>query len=303
MIIRDVDTSEEVVYKILERLDLTLGEEKLAVLDGSGDPFQGREADKVVFITSMNHGWLGYHQSFFRQRQRDIPLWIVLLLNDNPVVCNQAESGFKADGIRLGLFSINSEQDDMSAIAKEIRRLYNVKPKKGLLYSIRPQCGKQSLQRLLEEGLPDWSFETAEESFSEDYLVTTDASQIIIVGKTIQDFSLSVPKGMQPFYVLTMPDENVQVYLRQSLLPAKILKVIPSTLRWTEDGAAKHLFYISPLYEWWRRIGTDPSLDMRFVMWDEFGLPVSRNVYIPEKIQEFLAQFNQCEALIQALAR
>lgn len=297
IVIRDMDTSEAQSQEILNKLGMA--KEAMSVLDESVDPL-AEDTDGVLLITSMPSGWLGYHQNFFEKHRRDASYWIVLLLNDDPIVIEQAKIGFNADGIRLCLKPI-TDNTDFGQVLSEIKSVSKVNKQKVFLYSIRPNCGKKTLTDCLQEDLEGWAFETAQEAPFTDKLAESDAAHIVIVGKTLKDFAVSVPKNMNPLYVLTMPDENVQAYLHMDELPLRLLEMIPSHLQWTEEAAASHLFYISPLYEQWRKMEIIPALDSRFIMWDNFGLPLSREAYTKENIRLFLAQFNQCDRLVKRL--
>ena len=148
--------------------------------------------------------------------------------------------------------------------------------------------------------MSDYIIETSDKA-TDKLLAASDATRIVIVGTTVEELTINVPENITPFYVLTMPDENVQIYLNRETLPKKLHNLLPDEWGWTSDFIASRLFYISPLYEKWRYSQTNPMFDARFIMWDEFGLPVSPNKYSQEEIISFLSQFNQCVRLVDAL--
>jgi len=293
-IIRDYDTSADKVLDLLEKLQLENTTENISVLDDPGNMLDIPETDSVLLITTMSSGFLKYHEEFFNKNKKKIVSLAVLLLNDDKTVYHQAESGFTSNGIRLEVFTISDTCTDFSSIAAGVKKLTKIKPKKILLYSKRPGCGKHSLCGLLNEFLPGWTIETTDVN---NDLAESDASYIFILGNELLDFKTDIPANIFPYYILTMPDRNVQMYMNRKNVPEKLLEIIPEHLNWTVETTASHMFYISPLYESWRIKNTDPSLDVNFAMWDEFGLPITRSKYSITEIREFLSEFNDCEKL------
>lgn len=297
IVIRDVDTAQERASEVLERLSLRPG--SVGVLSEQTDPLSEIRDDCVLFITTMPAGCLGYHRKFFDAHRSGIPLWAVLLLNGDPVAFNQADAFFYSDGIRRQLFAVAGDMD-WAALSGAVKKLTSIRPRMALLYSVRPHCGKRSLIRLLSEDLPDWEFETAEEDSRG--IPDTSAGQLLIVGQNLTDLcAVRLPAGVEPFYVLTMPDMHVQAYLHAAQLPGRLLEYDGPPAHWTEAAAKRRLFYISPLYESWYRTNTNPVYDERFVMWDRFGLPYTESGYTEKAVRVFLSQFRQGEQLSEAL--
>ena len=143
-------------------------------------------------------------------------------------------------------------------------------------------------------------------SFLDDFdnveaIAASDASHILIVGKTMRDLAVPVPKEVRPIYVLTMLDENIQLYLDRASLPRELCRTVVRFQPMTQTEAASRLFYVSPLYETWRNDKLDPKLDDRFIMWDEFGLPEIWDRYTIENITAFLDQFDEGKRLAQRI--
>lgn len=299
IIIRDRDTEQERAAQIMEQLSINV--DSMAVLDEQYDPLSETSDDCVLFLTTMPAGCLGYQRTFFDAHRHSIPLWGVLLLNDSAVVYNHLDAFFGSNGLRRRVFRVTADTD-FETLSKELTKLTSIHPRRVLLYSVRPHCGKRSLAQLLSEDLPTWEFRTMEENPPHSGLPSTDAGQILIMGQTLSELcAVRLPAGVEPFYVLTMPDMYVQAYLNREQLPGRLLEHDGPPVSWTEANAQRHLFYVSPLYESWYRTNTNPVLDERFVMWDRFGLPCPRRDYTEEKIQEFLSQFQQCRNLANAL--
>ncbi len=294
IIVRDSDTPAWKVRQILQETGIE-GEE--IVLDSSSVQPGKKLADSVLFIATMPSGWLGYHRNYFEAHKGDDIDWIVILLNSSQTTIGQAKMGFAENKLHVSLFAEEFENADWEKIGKQIKALRRKQRKKALLYSVNPDCGKKTMAALLRDYLPKWEFETAWGNKNPDILENSDASEIIIMGRSLEELAVHIPEDRQPYYVLSKMDENVQILLQQAELPGQLLKIIPAALGWTKEKARERLFCVSPLYETWKKEDSDPHLDERFVMWDEFGLPLCAREYTEEKIRAFLRGFDQCEQL------
>ena len=301
IVVRDVDTNETTAREILGKIGFA--DSDIFLLDNGKENFApiNDSINSILWITSMPTGWLKYHQQFFFKYNKKIPLWIILLINGDSIVYNQLKNSIRS-GIRTKIVRV-TENSNWAQIIEDIKNIKQIIPNKLLLYSIKSECGKTTLRNLLLDYLPNWTIETMEASPMINGIAASDAAQIVIVGKFLKDFAIDIPEGISPFYVLTMPDTNVQLYLKRNELPLRLFDIIPKSLEWTTKKIASRFFYISPLYEQWRRAGTVPQFDSRFIMWDTFGLPFPRQDYTTDKIISFLSQFNQSEALTKALKK
>ena len=294
-IIRDIDTNENDAAAILENLSLPSGQ--LMTLGQENNPISELKTECVIYIAVMSHGCLGYQKKFF-ERHRDIPLWCVLLLNQDETTRNILDECFRSDGLRRQIITI-TPQTDWEALSLKLSKLVNTDPRMALIHSLKPGCGKKTLAKLLSIDLPDWRFITSDGSST---IHQTNAGKLIIAGESLSDLqAVNIPEDIEPFYVLTKPDCSVQDYLARNELHNKIMEMGITPSVWTESSAKQHCFYVSPLYEGWRRSGTVPLHDERFIMWDRFGLPCKSDEYTDENIQAFISQFKQCEELSEAL--
>ncbi len=296
-IVRDYDTAESLASEIALKLGI---EDKPLVLDSFTSPLKELEDDVIVYVTSMPAGLLKYHDDFFEYHKNKAGKWIVILVNDDKVTFNQLKIGFSSVGTSVDILLWSYVKDDKE-IFNRIKSSMKINNQKVLIYSIRPCCGKKTLAQVLSSSLNEWEFQVAEENSTEDYISQTDARYIIIVGRTMEDFNVHIPEGRSPIYVFTMPDENIQAYLKKDELPQVLVKYVPEHLEWTPAQAQKYFFFISPLYELWRINNVDPTLDNNFVMWDEYGLPMMRSEYTCSNVRKFLGQFNQSELLLKTL--
>lgn len=297
-IVQDRDTCGQQIPALLQELKLS---QEVLELSSGNIPAEGACEDTVLLITTMPSGWLNYHQVFFDRFRHSVTQWIVLLLNENPYVRSHLETFMRVEGSRLHIFATNPENPDFPHIEQQIRKFCRIRQKKVLLYSRRPNCGKETLKTLLQAYLPGWEFEITDQVPAVQAISNSNAAHVLIAGKDLKDFEVSVPSEVQPLYVLTMPDKNVQQYLDRASLPRKLCLTVSRYQSLTETQAADRLFFVSPLYELWHNEKIDPRLDERFLMWDAFGLPETRVQYTKENISAFLSQFEEGKHLAQKL--
>ncbi len=274
---------------------------KFSVISGADECFGLPETDSVVFITDLPTGILDYHAKFFSLNKSSVKSWTVILLNKNKVTQKQAKLCFSAPGVRVNLLTDTDTPGDIQSIRESIAEADRVQSKTVLIYSVRPDVEKELLKELLEARLPNYNFQTATETPGEDLLSKTSAAHVIVTGRTMEDFNVPLPSGISPLYVMTGIQENVQACLKRDMLAENLFRYVPDKLSLTSESAKKLFFCTSALYELWNATATDPRLDSRFVMWDEFGLPLPRKEYTTENCLRFLSRFNELPKLIRAL--
>ncbi|MBR5428360.1 MAG: hypothetical protein IK118_08420 [Clostridia bacterium] len=298
IVIRDGDTAEQTARPLLQALEIS---QQPLTINGSCDFPAIAPAERVLLLTTMSNGWLGYHKAFFDANKGKAIEWIVVLLQEDQYVLNQLRVELAPYGQNACIFAADPRDGDWNAVAQKIRARANIKKNKALLVSMRTGSGKRSLAALLKQSLPDWSFETAVINRSAAGVPETDAAHLIIVGRTADELRIRAPEQTAPFFVLTMPDRNVQAYLQRDYFPEEMLRQIEKASGITAGRILSRFYFVSPLYESWRRTDTVAKEDSRLVMWDEFGLPRPHSEYSDDNIRRFLASFNQCDALARAL--
>ena len=274
---------------------------EFSVISGADECPVLPDTDSAVFITDLPSGILDYHASFFNLNKSSVKSWTVILLNKNKVTQKQAKLCFSSSGVRVNILTDTDTPEDIQIIRETIAAAGRVQSKTVLIYSVRPDAEKELLKELLEAQLPDRTFETATETPGEDILAKTSAAQVIVTGRTMEDFNVPLPSGISPLYVMTGIHENVQAYLKREVLAENLFRYVPDKLSLTPESGKKLFFCTSAQYELWNATATDPRLDSRFVMWDGFGLPLPRKEYTSENCLRFLSRFNEIPKLIRAL--
>ena len=296
-VLKDYVTDESVIKEFVKEEKMF---DNILVLDEKQDSLVEKVQDTVVLLTDLKKGILGYHSRFIKACADKVSQWIVVLFNDDEVVYKHLYNALAETGARFEILVYSKEN---SAVYEKIKNAVSIDRKKVFIWSYYPERGKKTIAELLGKKLPEYSFDISEGGVLEDKLKNTDAGTVIIVGKNNDEFGISVPEGVQPIYIKTYADENVQLYLKKERLPLEILKLLPAHLNWTKEKATKQIFFISSLYEMWRADSVNPRLDRGFVMWDEYGLPVLLKDVEDEEIMAFLSQFNDAEKIAKKIRR
>lgn len=270
-----------------------------SVLDDVQETFSETVDDTVVFLTDMSAGVLGYHSRFIKNCADKVSQWIVILFNEDEVVYGHLYNALSETGARFEIIVTDSLNND---IIERLGNTSTINRKKILIWSFYPQRGKKTIAEILGKFLPsDYSFEITEGGTPEEGIANSDAANVIIVGKSNEEFRVPVPEGIQPVYIKTYADTNVQLYLKKDRLNPEIMKILPSHLNWTAEKAAEQIYFISTVYELWRCNGINPRLNNDFIMWDEFGLPILTEKLTDDEITQFLSQFNKLERIAEKI--
>ena len=327
LIVRDCDTPLDSVQGLLDILEVDVGQvHELSAYD-TLDSFQDAQ---ILLLTTLNPDWLMYHTRFLDSHAQATTSWMVVKVKKpgfDPAG-KQGEMSRRGklrehfQGFPMHLIPYDLETDSPQRIADEIRRAPTVQAKKLLLYSTSPCLNEEKdlLKALLQRDLLEWNIETAQSDTNRDVLAATDAQVTVVVARDFEAFykgMYACPETVHPFFVLTQPDTNVALWqktMRKTAdgvrreWPQRYLEALAKWVGASTDIVAQRTFYISPLYEIWRRDAFVPQGDPRFVMWDDYGLPVRLNTETAEQqanynktVAAFLAQFNEGEALIRVL--
>jgi hypothetical protein len=268
------------------------------------DPNKGLDGtpndnESYVFITELPNDILGYHGKFFEEH-REAPKWFFILVNRNDHGVSLIEGAVLKYGLNG---SIVYHAPDLTAFVKAVTSIdAEIKPIRGkvLLYSKHKSKGVQELSALLaEQGTPV-------ETLVSDPLSTqgppeTDASILLLCGETVSDFKdLPLPKYLEPLFVITQAEKNIQQYLRQ----ASLIDALAYGFTMTKERVKERLFVTSTAAFKIKKEKTyNPNaIAPDFVIWDAFGLPVPRKAWTEPFVEAFMeSNFADNDRLVSKL--
>lgn len=261
--------------------------------------------DCVILISAMANGFKADHKKLFMENP-EVSRWIVVLVKQNYVI--------SANNIINTLNALHAQGEvipcpiyDAEALRAEIgKRLgqATINKKSCLVFSRSEGTDPAPLAALIGDLLPGWTIEV---QTGENPPLDSGHGYIIIAGRKLPEF-IELPEEIAPRAMLVLLQEPGNVQLSRNRNEMNRFIFYHSGLKWSEDAVCRRCFIINPLYERMRKLvrekpATVNSLrnDPAFIMWDRFGLPMSRKLYTGEAIGKFLNGFNECESLAARL--
>ena len=231
-----------------------------------------------VFITNLPVDVLKYHSLFF-ENHKDAPQWFFVLLNKNDhgitVLRNAAR---KHDLKNPGFFHARN----IEAFAVAINDIVNTKQitkGKALLFSKHKRAWTTDLARILFDA------DSKYEIMDSVNLVDTDSETLLLCGEKITDFKgLELPGNMEPYFIFKFKGE-----LQHYMNPSTLISELAEYHHMTTERVESRLYFIDIESEVWledtnKTTGEDAVAD-GILIWDRFGLPMSRTKYTEANIR------------------
>lgn len=261
--------------------------------DGTPDKEEG-----FVFITDLPNGDVMKYHSEFLKEYSDAPQWFFVLINDSGQGKNEIE--FAAMKHNLKNRTIYHAKD-VTAFADVISQIAAAKPTtkgKALLLS-KHKCS--------------WTADLAKILFGENenkYIIMdsvnmgdTDADVLLLCGEKASDFErISLPDGMEPYFIFNF-DKELQQYINLDSFIAKLAE----NQNMTTERLKARLFCVNMASEQWllkfNEYSESNFESSNILLWDRFGLPLSRKEYDDEKINSFALKFHESIDKIRSIIK
>lgn len=263
------------------------------------------DTDRAVYFLSLSSGGLRYQIDFIKEN-KGVGQWFIAAFDGNSRTVTRLKDIL--GDVDSPLEIIQMKGDGMEKLKNAIESHPVIRRKTCLIYSKRPYTGKKTLAALLVEKCLGWQFPTAEGDEAVLEQESRDVEKLIVMGRSLQDFSLAHPAVWDGTVILwyNRMDQDLQRCRDEKSLWQGIRQVME--LRdWILPEKYPHFYTGSALYESWRTaVRLDETyvntllVDERFVMWDDYGLPQVRSEYAPAAAARFLEALCSADRLSES---
>ena len=230
-----------------------------------------------VFLTHLPVDVLKYHSQFF-ESHKDAPQWFFVLLNKSDHGITDLRNAARKHNLKnLILFHAGNIEAFESAV-NDIANTKQIIKGKALLLSIHKRTWTTDLAQILFND--DSKYEIMDSVNTAD----TDSETLLLCGEKITDFKgLVLPNNMEPYFVFKFKDE-----LQHYINPSTLISELAEYYHMTTERVEPRLYFVDIESEVWladtsRPTGDDAVSD-GILIWDRFGLPVSRTEYTEANI-------------------
>lgn len=231
-----------------------------------------------VFITHLPVDVLKYHSLFF-ENHKDAPQWFFVLLNKNDHGITDLRNAARKHDLKNPVLFHARNIGAFESAVNDIVNAKQITKGKVLLFSKHKRTWTNDLARILFDD--DSKYEIMDSVNTAD----TDSETLLLCGEKITDFKgLELPSNMEPYFVFKFKGE-LQHYINSSTLISELAEYHHMTTERVES----RLYFIDIESEIWladtnKTTGDDAVAD-GILIWDCFGLPVSRAEYTEANIK------------------
>lgn len=297
--------------KVRERLQLS-GEcsvfsmEEIYARDGQRQiADDGKEPARGVFLTCLSGGLKKYHKDFFTENPQ-ISSWIITILDvEHESYRNQFRALIDQTFYHLEAYYdvVFDCQDTLADTAKACA--FPMKTQKRCIVISRNQALAQRVSAVLAGYLPKWETASVEISAQEDYRF---ADAVLIAGEKPEELEVPAPmSGLNRRYVwLEGGFYTQEEYEELSELVGKSMNGCGWNIADYADCFYVSILIYEELYQALQKekIGCSALRGHeKFVMWDEYGLPLTREEYTPERTEAFLKDNCRLDKIAERMIR
>lgn len=236
--------------------------------DGTPVPEEG-----FVFLTHLPVDVLKYHYDFFKLH-RDAPQWFFILFNRNDHGLTDLKNAARKSDLKNCVMLHAKDREALEAAAREVSGSKRITRGKTLLLSKHRRSWTSDLAHLLFGDQKNKYDIMDSISMGE-----TDAEVLLLCGEKISDFKgMVLPENMEPYFVFRFKDD-LQQYINNEALVNELAKYH----HMTAERLGSRLFFVDMESEMWllksNRTSGGEAVSDGMLLWDPFGLPVSRSEY------------------------
>ena len=249
--------------------------------DGTPNPDEG-----FVFLTNLPVDVLKYHADFFNN-QSSAPQWFFVLLSKNDHGMTDLRNAAIKYNLKNCLIFHAKDCADLELIINKIANSTQITRGKAVFLSKHERSWIAALAKQLYG-----SDEKRYVIMNSASMGETDAEYLLLCGEKASDFrSIRIPGSIEPYFIFQIKEE-----LQQYLKPDSLIAALSKNYNMTAERVKSRLYFIDVESECWlsnpdRCAGKD-AVSAGILLWDRFGLPVSRREYRKENIETAISEFH-----------
>lgn len=230
-----------------------------------------------VFLTNLPVDVLNY-QSMFFERHKDAPQWFFVLLNKSDHGITDLRNAARKHNLKNPILFHAGNIGAFESAVNDIANTKQIIKGKALLLSKHRRIWTTDLAQILFDDAS--KYEIMDSASTAD----TDSEILLLCGEKITDFErLVLPSNMEPYFVFKFKNE-----LQHYINPSTLISELAEHYHMTIERVKSRLYFVDIESEIWladtsRSIGDDAVSD-GILIWDRFGLPVSRTEYTEANI-------------------
>lgn len=226
----------------------------------------------VVFITHLPVDVLRYHSEFF-DNYKNSPQWFFVLVNKNDHGITDLRNAARKHNLKnYTLFHAGNIETFQAAI-KEISNTRHIIKGKVLFLSKHKRDWTLNLAKLL------FYDESKYEIMDSANMKESDSETLLLCGERMTDFKgFTLPYNMEPYFIFKFREE-LQYYID----PSGFINGLAEYYHMTTERVESRLYFVDVESEMWlaKKFKTtgEGAISDGILLWDRFGLPVSRKEY------------------------
>lgn len=237
-----------------------------------------RSDEGFVFLTHLPVDVLKYHSQFF-ESYKDAPQWFFVLLNKSDHGITDLRNVARKYNLKNPILFHARNIGAFEAAINSIVNTKQITKGKALLFSKHKRAWTTDLARILFDD--DSKYEIMDSVNVTD----TDSETLLLCGEKITDFKgFELPDNMEPYFIFRFKGE-----LQHYINPNTLISELSAYHHMTTERVESRLYFVDIESELWladtsKATGDDAVAD-GILIWDRFGLPVSRTEYTEANIE------------------
>ena len=239
-----------------------------------------------VFLTHLPVDVLKYHSLFF-DSYKDAPQWFFVLISKNDHGISDLRNAARKHNLKNPVLFHAGNIKAFETAVKEIANAKHISKGKALLLSKHKRTWTANLARILFDDKSKY------EIMDSANISETDSETLLLCGEKIIDFKgLSLPSNMEPYFIFRFKGE-----LQNYINPTTLIAELAEYHHMTTERVESRLYFVDIEGEMWltntsKAVGDD-AVSAGILIWDRFGLPVSRNEYTETNIEKFASRSHE----------